>query len=382
MSKLKFLSWAALLTLPMIFFSCGDDDDDPSVPGQNNPSYNLTVSPTDITIMSEKGSSGSFTITTDGSWKAQSDSDWLLLSSTGGSGNATITITALSVNDSSSSRDAMIIITWGDNSTTVNVTQIGAFQANCNVEITNILALTTSVAFDIVADSNVDYFYMGYLSSESAGWTDERIVSVLEENFEPYNADEDLEDFGFGDLKDNSNYYLCAVGYDKKGERGELFKTRVKTPADKNTAPFVSLSDFKVDDENWYWTSTPDAYTSKYYMYAWNGIYAYNVYWDYYDAQIAKAMKQWIDDGDLTVIAQGGSWIMPIDDIYLTVATWGLDAYNEYSPKINLVSRYITNSTKSDLVMTGTRNDAKSGRGLTKEELSKLKEAVKVYRVE
>ena len=84
----------------------------------------LTVAPEIITLGSESGSIGTFSITSNISWSITDDASWLTLSSASGSNNGTITITANSANTGTSPRTATVTITGtGVTDKTVTVTQ-------------------------------------------------------------------------------------------------------------------------------------------------------------------------------------------------------------------------------------------------------------------
>jgi len=75
----------------------------------------------------------STTITTDISWTAKSNVNWLTLSSSGGTGNAVFTINALE-NESTSQRTGVITITYGTMVRTIIIKQEGWMTGNTNFE--------------------------------------------------------------------------------------------------------------------------------------------------------------------------------------------------------------------------------------------------------
>lgn len=300
----------------------------------------LSVSPNSMELLSDKGSSVSFSINTGMStkWTIDNTPSWLSLSASSGMGSGSVTITALSTNESSNPRSAQISIKAGGKTTSVDVTQRAAYLANCKVGFKDILTLNNSVAFKYDIDRNVSYFYAGYLDVKAAGWTDEKIVNALmdEDRFDPKSSDTTgLQ--GYGGMDNNTEYYLCAIGFNEKGERGDLTKTKIKTMSIPNHYPFIDLTDAAYNSQKWFWTTTPNAYTSKYYMIFSSGIDAY-IFWNfYYDAEIAWVIQDGISKGSLEPIARGGEWSGSRDsgDNELFLATWGLDTDNAFSPVLN-----------------------------------------------
>ncbi len=300
----------------------------------------LSVSPNSMELLSEKGSSVSFSINTGAStkWTISNTPEWLSLSASSGTGNGSVTITALSTNQSSNPRSAQISIQAGGKTASVDVTQRAAYLANCQVGFKDIVILNNSVAFKYDIDKNVSYFYAGYLDVNAAGWTDERIVNVLmnEDRFDPKSSETSgLQ--GYGGMDSKTEYYLCAIAFNEKGERGDLTKTKVQTMSIPNHYPFIDLTDAAYNSQKWFWTTTPNAYTSKYYMIFGSGVNATLFWYYYYDAEIAWVIKDGISKGSLEPIARGGEWSGSRDssEYELFLATWGLDTDNAFSPVLN-----------------------------------------------
>ncbi|PZX16163.1 GLUG motif-containing protein [Breznakibacter xylanolyticus] len=70
------------------------------------PTYNLSATPTTLTLDAASGSNGSITITSNTAWTISGSADWLELSAISGSGNGSITLTALSENSATTERTA------------------------------------------------------------------------------------------------------------------------------------------------------------------------------------------------------------------------------------------------------------------------------------
>jgi YD repeat-containing protein len=124
--------------------------------------------------------SASFTITSGCRWTISEDADWLTLSQTSGSGNATITVNATA--NGSANRTAAITINYGSGLTkTINVRQSGAL-GTISVDaselwfgntssLTNTLAITASTSWVVSS-------YPGWLTIKPASGTGSMSVTI------------------------------------------------------------------------------------------------------------------------------------------------------------------------------------------------------------
>jgi hypothetical protein len=93
---------------------------------QNGASAYLNVNPSRLSVERSANSQSSFNISSNTSWNISDNAGWLTLSTTGGSGDLTITVTATEANTTASSRGALVTISGaGIDSKTVTVTQLG-----------------------------------------------------------------------------------------------------------------------------------------------------------------------------------------------------------------------------------------------------------------
>lgn len=331
--SLKFYSflWLVGAVLVCAFASCGGDDD------KDEPTQ-LTVSPSQISLMSDKNSSSSFTITSNGTWTVSVDDDWLMLSATSGTGNGAITLTAMSENASSADRTATVTVTAVDQVASVVVTQKAAYDANITVEFTDVLALCTSVGFHFNVGSKVDYFLFGTITTSLAGWTDDRIVEWLEEEETArVPADNAGNYFGFANMISGREYYLVAVGFDSKGNRGELTRQRVQIPEDED-GPFVWITDVKYSSTRWYMTYNPNGHTDMFYSAVWDGNKARNLGLYYCDAEVAMVMKKAIESGEIKPKPNlNKEWYVDRSNgaEFVYIATWGVGVREVFANKIN-----------------------------------------------
>ena len=334
--KILYLSMTMVMLLgALTFTACGGDDSD-------DPGYSLSVTPTDISLMSSEGATASFSITASSNWVIQCDADWVNLSSRGGNGNSSINVTALSENKTASERVTTITVTCGDQSKQITVKQLPAYK-NVAVNVTDIVTLTSSAAFKLTFSEDVSYFYFGTLSAEAAGWPDDRIASKLATGSAEKPSDNDT--YGIGGLNSNSSYYLCAVAYNAQGERGPVTKTLITTKPYTTNRARVTYGSVTYSSSYWYWATTIGPYASKYYMVAYSGIDAY-IFNNYPDALVAAIIQNAVNKGTNTPIIQNGEWNRSRNSgSYFYSAAWAKDANNEWSPELD--EKYYSTSSSS-----------------------------------
>lgn len=330
----KTLVAVALIASAGTFTSCGGDDDN-----DDEPATELKVSPSELTLLSDANSSASFSIECKSGWTVSKTDSWLAVSATSGNSNATITVTALNKNESSSPRTATILVSSGDKSEPVSVSQLPAYESGCSVEFTDLTILARSVAFKFILGSDVNYFYVGWIKSTSSGWTDDKIVQFLtDDDAKPFGRDEADQIVGMDGLVDGTSYSLVAVGFDSSGKRGEVTRHPFTTPVSKNSDPIVYYSDVAYSSTKWSFTTTPNGYTQKFYMIATDGLMADVLYYAYTDAEIAATIKDGIAEGKFSPFASNTrSWNMEREAgaTSLFISSWGVSADNEFSPVLN-----------------------------------------------
>jgi hypothetical protein len=125
----------------------------------------LSVTPSDINLLKNANSSASFTINTSGLWTAECPASWLNLSSKSGDGRTTVTVTALSDNDSAETRKAIVTVKSGEIVLEGAVSQEPKYvpvYANANID--DAVILTSSYAIPITYEGDVSYYYGAVLS--------------------------------------------------------------------------------------------------------------------------------------------------------------------------------------------------------------------------
>lgn len=361
---MKKLNFFYLLTLLLVFASCSSSSDDDS---RNEVS--LSVSVNNLLLEAAEGSyTEQFSIISSVDWKIVSYADWLDFTATEGiAGSVTIRVRAKSTNDSSEERIGEFDVKAGDKVKTVTVRQLSALAEGCVARPTNLVILTDGIAFDFNFGRNVSYYYYGFMDKASIGsMTDDEIAEICQETFWRYTPEEEAIGYLSG-LTPNTEYYLITFAYDKKGKRGELIKTLVKTRPIVNSRPRVWITDISYDATKWSWTTTMSAYTSKYYMSYYTGENAYYAS-EIPTVWIAWYMKNHIDNGDYAPILQSGNWSADRveNDGAIYVYAWAVGENNTFAYQLDtLYESFIYSPTYSK-----ASNDAPQAGVISKEQLS------------
>lgn len=129
MKKKDFL-WCMLafvmVILPSVgLVSCGGGDDPEPDPAPT-PTSTLSVAPSELSLASNAGAQGSFTIASTSNWDISCSESWVSLSQTTGSGAGAIIVTAASENPNSTERTATITVKSSKENKYVSVKQAAA----------------------------------------------------------------------------------------------------------------------------------------------------------------------------------------------------------------------------------------------------------------
>lgn len=342
----KWLPIFVMAAVGIGFASCGDDDDHIGPVDEK-----LEVTPTNISLLADKGVGATFVIKSNVAWSIVNSANWLHISSTAGSGETSITVTSLSRNESDVERVADIVVRAGNLSAVVKVTQLSALSSTkVTIDVGSMVKLNYSVAFKQKYTKDVSYYYGGYLEkSQSAGWTDERIVSTLMEMTmkTPSESKED-EVMGISGLSSGTDYYFCTVAFNSKGEQGKLQKYEFRTPNYNSNRPSVAYSSIDYSSYYWYWSTSIGPFASKYYMIAISGFDAWIIHIQDNDALVAWTIKDAISSGSLSPIVQNGDWsktrTSSEEDFYS--AAWAQGSDGNFSPQLDKKYRDISVSAR------------------------------------
>lgn len=280
----------------------------------------IEVNPTSISLVSSANSTAYISIICDGMWSISAKPDWINVSSTSGKGNTSLTITALSANESSKSRIGYLEVRSGSAAASLEIAQVAGLESGCEIEIIDEVLLTTSVTFSLQFGSQASYFYAGYFPITSAGWSDAKIIAELENNGTPMTAESDIY-LGADGLIESTTYVQCMVAYNEKGKRGELIRRTFATPSSKD-APVAYISNVAYDDNYWYYTTTIGGTAREYYILTYTGIDALTLFLSYSPAEIGMLFKKKLNNLTSYVNTQSWKSSRTADETDLEVCTW------------------------------------------------------------
>ncbi len=368
------MSVLALLALAVCGFamsSCSgsDSDDEPD---------EITVNPSTISLIHSSGSSASFRIEYGGNWTISGVPDWLNVSSSSGKGNTSITITALSDNLSSSSRNCTLLVDGKDAQASVAVTQLAGLKSGLEVTVTDEIIFSDNYSSKMKFGVNADFYYAGILSASSAGWTDEKLLQVMAED-EPRAAKDGSIICARG-LKESTEYLQVFVAFDSKGNRGEIIRRKFKTPSTKGT-PWAYISNVTYSSEQWRWDTTIGPTATDYFMACWEGEDATLLHNYYETSEVAFFIKDYLDD--LTSYVQSSTWTQPRTSDALYISTW---ARKNQEWGANLETFYGTIKedkivSKNAMMLNGASDEGIKVRSRQPSEYEALKANLKVFKL-
>lgn len=336
----SLLVMAAIMTQCMTLFSCKDHED--VVEDNLPPCY---VDKSDLLFESNKGDVRELKITCTGKWKISGVPEWLTAESTEGNGSTTVKFTTCRANQSSSSTNGMLLVTFAENADaqeTVDVVQQGGAVADCVARPNLVVTLSNGIAFDFTFDKGVARYYRGYIEASSAGrMSDEEIIQVLESDFSRHVPSED-EVADFDGLKSGTRYILYTLAFDSEGNRGELYSTEVSTLGKRSNEPEAWISNMRSSGGYWYWTVTKSATCNSYYMLSTED----------YDVAVASDVLQawWLEyaakEGVISEYVNGTDWKQKMGGSILAVWTRGVDTRGNKSGVIGWEAISV-NSTRS-----------------------------------
>lgn len=367
-----------MLSMAFVATSCKDDKDD-------EPYIELKVSTDQIPLISDKNASASFTVTTSESWTITNDSpEWLLASPASGNGTGTVTLQTIKENNSSSSRTATLIVSTGNEETqkTVTVTQLPALAANCEVVFDNPLVLHNSVAMECKIGKDATTVYIGYLASDAAGWSNDKIVEALinNPNIDPMNPKDVNGIWGTDYLDAGKSYLCCAVAFNVEGEHGDLTKFEFKTPVFTDKSPYVTISNARYNNSYFTVQTTKNAFASTYLVMHADGENVATIINKSY-AEVAWIMREAYKDGSTTPATNDYSnWNWPRTsniDIFFAAA-WAMDVNKNFSPAIEAKLYTVTENNKPVLRNLADKKGSSPKMTFTdRETINKLKSLVR-----
>lgn len=385
MKELKKLMMMIVAIASISLWSCGGNDDPipEPIPEPTPEPTKLVVDVTELNFSEKEGDVLNLTITSNADWSISGKPEWVDLSSTSGSSNATIKLTTNSFNNSSSAREASLSITAKDVTKTVKLTQKPGLIANCTVELDRIVALSDAIAFNFTYESAVSYFYVGYLDKDDAGrMTDDEIIKVLDDDFERYTPSDSYV-ISFPNLKSIHDYVIYTVAYDKNGKRGELVGKEIRTKSGTNQ-PVAYIDNVKYDSSYWYFDTEIGAYSTKYYIWVLTGVSSTD-YSAKNDAIVAWRFAYNIEQypSSYQPALQSSSWNLrrSSDERYIQIVTWGVGADGEFGGVITNGKYKISSSSAAPLKENISSRNAEESKKVIAVDINEYFKDVKLQRV-
>lgn len=356
----------------------------------------ISVSPTAASLLPEKGSTTNLTVTATGSWNLTGCPEWLHASATSGVGTTNIIITALTENWSDEERTAVLTFTANTLSTTCTVSQLPILPPNLRVEVLNETLMSDGFAYDLKFGSDAKgYKEAFYYESKYLTMTDKDIYYELMKETE-YNA---LEDYTFlpGSVDPGTNLIYCVAAYgnennsDGSHKYGPITVVRITTKQETPQDDMYLTSSYTSTQ----WKVTTDRkgkYGQKcdeYYYYAAQGEYAELLvtYYRYYTFAFLAHMcfKPMIaaDPNDCYKYGpQTMTWSRSTDKFFCI--TWGIDRdTKEFSADLSTPVYWDLSKSSSREMKRQMKSQAdlnKSHYRPTREEINKLRNALKIYK--
>lgn len=398
MKRKNFSLWKllpALALVPMGFgvVSCSGNDNDVIDP----PSNEISVTPTTATILGAKNSTNTITVKTEGDWTMSGCPDWLDTSATSGSGNTTLTLTALSENWSDEERKATLTFSTNTSSATVSVSQHGTLPVGLRVETSNMTIMSDGFACDLKFGSNAKGHREAFFTeSEVQTMTDRDIYDKLMTKTE-YNT---LEDYTFlnGWANPNTKLVYCVAAYgnetndDGTHKYGPITIERITTKSttiyddmyltkSHNSSRWAvtasRIGNYGQKCDEFYCLAAEDDYAEEFYFWATRCTYAFLAHL-YFKPNI-QANKNWnYCNGPQTMY-----WPKTGDKFFCT--TWGIDKdTKEFSAELSTPVYYDLTESSANHVrrQPSTSEDWNKPHQIPSQaEIQKMRNALHIFKV-
>lgn len=273
-------------------------------------------------------------ITCNAAWTISGKPDWLDISALSGNGTSTVKIWTNKDNNSTTERSATLTISSGSKSVSKIVIQRAGLDEKLKVAPNSIVTLADGYAFDYDFGSNVKYYYVAsYLPANIDRKTDDEIIAEMSSDSSNRDTPSDGYVTSWSNLRSQTEYIVCTVGYDQNGKHGALIKTSITTKSGSNQA-VASISNVQYDDTYWHWTTSVNGFVTKYYQWFVTRTDLYSAS----DATIAwffnDAMKK--NPGNFSPIVQGDTWRSARNGgTMFHVVTWAVDVSGNFSGLIS-----------------------------------------------
>lgn len=362
MKKINYFSFlfASIFIGATALVSCSSDEDDP---------IKYIVSPSEISLSSEKGASSSFNImfsNGEGDWTITTFPEFVEVYPKSGTGNGTVRVTAKDNNDNEYQNEGMISVkVSGAEIETQTIKIAQGILDGCDATPANELILCQAYAYIVSCGPNTKYFYQQlYTQNEYNKMSEKEVIAdvvtgKVEDRDVPSN-----DNYYSWSLSENSKYVLVIVPFAENDRQGKPYISPITTKFSE-TEPDVDLNNFSIDwsSDSYEWNVTKNTYCAGYYTYAvaskdkfptyyWMESGAYGLIGWAIRAEIDKNgmnhaayinQDTWSDWGDTEYTAverfyalqinDGKSKLSahPYTDQYIQIVVWGTKANNDLS---------------------------------------------------
>ncbi len=251
----KTFLFAALMAVATLV-GCSSDDDNGTESGST-----ISVTPTTLSV-GGSSSNNDVTVTASGAWTAASDASWISLTTTSGSGNASVTL-MVDANSDSASRSGEVVFTSGSETAAVVVTQAAAGSSGSSftidIAVENIQYTTADISFT-PSDQSQEYVYALFEAGELEYYFGDSQTDQMAGIIEYYVYYDAIEYFvltgtqggTFEGFTPSTSYslYAFAINSSYTASSSDLFK------ADFTMAEAVATDEYNAWLGTWTMTST------------------------------------------------------------------------------------------------------------------------------
>lgn len=355
----------------------------------------ISVSPTSASLLSDKNSTTSLTVTATGTWSLTGCPDWLHASATSGVGSTSVTLTALTENWSDESRSAVLTFTANSLSATCTVSQLPSLPPGLRVETSNMTLMCDGFACDLKFGSEAKGYKEAFFYEDKyLTMTDRDIYNELMKMTE-WNK---VADFtwlpGFVDPGTKLIYCVAAYGNENNPDGthkyGPITIERVTTKQqtiedDMYLTSSYTSTQWKVTSsrtgkfgqrcDEYYYFAAEDDFAEKLYSYYLDRTYAFIAHY-YLKPIISEDANKNYQFGPQTM-----TWTRNGDKFFCS--TWGIDRDTKaFSADLSVIYRDLTSSKAREarLQMTSQEDLNKPHDRPSEEDIIKLRKAIKVYK--
>lgn len=245
---------------------------------------------------------------------------------------------------------------------------------NATIQPDYLVTFTDGVVMDWKVGSTVYKFGYTVLTKAAAETlTDNELVERIDAN--NFTQEEATNySFLYDDLKSNTEYCLCAVAVNSSGVRGTVSRYLFKTNSE--SLPYAEISSIKATSTTkWTYNIALKNNAKSYYLYSSIDEDDYGRNWHFF-AYYAHylATLEIIDTYDWAAVEET---LNSGTCNFITICTWGVDASGKIgNPNVAY------GSTSSRARNWGTANSSPTKQMMSKEEMQKMRDNVKIYRLE